>query len=324
MVRQRLNEFIWNSTDLPLDTKPDGIDVGIADERFDGHPEVARIDRIIVRLPYGFVANAYHLTPRHGGDKLAIYHEGHKRSFRGRAKRTILALLDGGYSVLAFDMSMLGLNTWPAWIDIPGLGPVSFSRSTHWSLAILESEDFSPFLLFFDPILRALNHILTQKDYDDVIMVGFSGGGWVTTLYAALDPRVNKSYPVAGTLPLAMRGPDRNGRLSEGDYEQRHNLLYRLASYPDLYVLGAVGEQRRQVQILNEIDTCCFPGERATHYARLISQTVDDLGMGGDWNLAVNWGTQRHEMTDQMLEFILHDAEQPIEICASKPDKGIF
>lgn len=33
-------------------------------------------------------------------------------------------------------------------------------------------------------------------------MVGLSGGGWTTTDYSALDPRITLSLPVAGSLPL--------------------------------------------------------------------------------------------------------------------------
>ena len=32
-------------------------------------------------------------------------------------------------------------------------------------------------------------------------MVGISGGGWTTGVYSALDPRIEKSFVVAGTAP---------------------------------------------------------------------------------------------------------------------------
>ena len=35
-------------------------------------------------------------------------------------------------------------------------------------------------------------------------MVSISGG-WTTTVYAAIDPRVTRSYPVAGSLPIPLR-----------------------------------------------------------------------------------------------------------------------
>src|ERR1041385_7687309 len=84
-------------------------------------------------------------------------------------------------------------------------------------------------------------------------MVGLSGGGWTTTLYAAIDPRIRKSFPVAGSIPLYLYSDH-----YQTDAEQSRPELYSLAGYPDLYVLGSSGIGRKQVQILNHSDSCCF------------------------------------------------------------------
>ena len=93
-------------------------------------------------------------------------------------------------------------------------------------------------------------------------MAGLSGGGWTTTLYAAVDPSIRYSFPVAGSIPLYLRTGG-----SVGDKEQYLEEFYRIAGYPDLYVLGALGPGRKQVQILNRHDDCCF-GEKQHDYAR--------------------------------------------------------
>jgi hypothetical protein len=85
-------------------------------------------------------------------------------------------------------------------------------------------------------------------------MVGLSGGGWTTNLLAAIDERIKYSFSVAGSMPLYYRSD-----ASMGDIEQFLPELYRdIAGYPDLYVLGAYGKGRKQVQILNRKDDCCF------------------------------------------------------------------
>ena len=91
-----------------------------------------------------------------------------------------------------------------------------------------------------------LNEVTQGGAYQDVIMIGHSGGGWTTTLAAAIDPRIRLSFPVAGSLPLYLQeGPCG----ITADYEQVVPSLYRdRASYLDLYVLGSVGAGRRQVQ----------------------------------------------------------------------------
>jgi hypothetical protein len=37
--------------------------------------------------------------------------------------------------------------------------------------------------------------------YKRIVMMGLSGGGWTTTLAAALDPRIDLSIPIAGSIP---------------------------------------------------------------------------------------------------------------------------
>src|SRR5690606_30050955 len=64
---------------------------------------------------------------------------------------------------------------------------------------------------------------------------------------------------------LSMRGePDAGCSANTGDSEQTNPDMYTLAGYPELYLLGAYGAGREQVQILNRRDGCCF-GE-AQHY----------------------------------------------------------
>ena len=84
-------------------------------------------------------------------------------------------------------------------------------------------------------------------------MTGLSGGGWTTTLYAAIDPTIRCSFPIAGSIPLYLRTG-----ASIGDREQTDPAFYTIAGYPDLYLLGAHGPGRKQIQILVRKDDCCF------------------------------------------------------------------
>jgi hypothetical protein len=117
----------------------------------------------------------------------------------------------------------------------------------------------SPIKFFLEPTAISLNHLKTQSrvgnfpNYQAFHMVGLSGGGWTTTVYAAIDPTIQCSFPVAGTIPLFLRTGG-----SIGDREQFEPTFYRIAGYPDLYILGAQEEGRKQVQILNRRDDCCF------------------------------------------------------------------
>ena len=127
----------------------------------------------------------------------------------------------------------------------------------------------SPMKFFLEPVAISLNYLQTHyPEYLDFSMIGLSGGGWTTTVYAAIDPRIRLSFPIAGTIPLYLRyGPN------IGDTEQYLPSFYEIAGYPDLYILGAYGHSRKQIQILNRHDSCCF-GE-IQHDATQIGMSFD-------------------------------------------------
>jgi pimeloyl-ACP methyl ester carboxylesterase len=151
-------------------------------------------------------------------------------------------LLADGYTVAAMRMPLFQS---PSHCGLTGV---------HDKLFDVPLKEGSPLKFFLEPIARTINYLLKENaDLKEVDMVGLSGGGWTTTVYAAIDPRIIKSFPVAGSLPLYLRGSNYNH-----DLEQYFAPIYRVAGYKDLYVLGASGEGRFQVQILNRYDDCCF------------------------------------------------------------------
>ena len=170
----------------------------------------------------------YLFHPRSPNGRLLIYHQGHGGDFF-LGRDTIHFFLRHGYAVAAFAMPLLGMNSQPTIETLAG----SITLQEHGDLRVLESDVFSPMQFFFEPITVFLNYAVGEYAYDLVAMVGLSGGGWTTTLAAALDPRIERSYPVAGTRPLYFG--------DGGDYEQTHPGLYALANYPELYVLGTYG-----------------------------------------------------------------------------------
>jgi hypothetical protein len=117
----------------------------------------------------------------------------------------------------------------------------------------------SPMKYFLEPTALGLNYLERRSrsdhfpKYRAFHMTGLSGGGWTTTIYAAIDTRIRCSFPVAGTIPLYLRTGG-----SVGDREQFEPSFYRIAGYPDLYILGGHGRGRKQVQILVRRDDCCF------------------------------------------------------------------
>jgi hypothetical protein len=143
-------------------------------------------------------------------------------------------------------------------------------------------------------------------------MTGLSGGGWTTTLYAAIDPTILCSFPVAGSIPLYLRTGE-----SIGDREQFEPSFYRIAGYPDLYILGAHGRGRKQVQILVRRDDCCF-GEKQhdakssgmayadamRDYERRVQATLKEINHGS-FRLEIDERAPSHMISHHAIDDVL-------------------
>jgi hypothetical protein len=230
--------------------------------------------------------------------RLVLYHAGHG-GYGAPDQMVVSELLARGYAVLLFEMPLIGVNAMPITVDLPN-GPVTISRHDH--MAYMDAETTgSPIRYFIEPVIVMLNAFASE--YSDISMVGLSGGGWTTTLAAAIDPRIDRSYPAAGTLPLAVRFTRED---SWGDYEQTDPGLYSIADYPDLYVLGS--SHRRQIQVLNEHDPCCFGGDHREVYEPQVQAALQAAG-GGSFSVLLDTQNTEHSISRTALSAIEADIE---------------
>ena len=295
--RQQLIRFIWKEAGSPVAKKPHAIAKDISDPRYAGLTNLAGLERIEVRMEFGARSIIYLFHPHSSNGRLLIYHQGHSGDFF-LGLDTIHFFLQHGYAVAAFAMPLLGMNGQLA-IETPD-GNITFRR--HVDFRVLESEVFTSLKFFVEPITVFLNYAVEEYDYDSVAMVGLSGGGWTTTLAAALDQRIERSYPLAGTLPLYLN--------PAGDYEQTHPGIYALANYLELYVLGTYGGTRRQIQVLNRYDPCCFAGTEYILYEEQVARTAQRVG-GGSFSVFSDETHREHKISEAALAVILSDLERP-------------
>eukprot|EP00439_Symbiodinium_sp_Y106_P080202 s351_g18.t5 len=100
---------------------------------------------------------------------------------------------------------------------------------------------------FLEPVINTINFAVDSLAYERIIMMGLSGGGWTTTLAAAV-----LSIPIAGSLPCDFRH-------TSWDFEQYCSDRWaQIGNYTALYVLAALEKDRASVQMLHESDPCCF------------------------------------------------------------------
>ena len=294
-----LIKYIWKDQ---MPTKlPTSIEENFIDENFNDVKNLKQLDKITIEMEHGVNSIAYFFIPHESNNKLIIYHHGHAGDFV-LEKNTVTFFLNNGYSILAFNMPLKGMNNQPV-IETSDFGPVKFI--SHKQFPLLESSKFSPIKYFVEPIALSLNFIDQNYDYDDYYMVGISGGGWTTVLYSAIDQRVSQSYSIAGSYPLHLRYEAKN----LGDYEQNNPNIYRISNYLELYTMSSFGNDRKLVQLFIYNDPCCFQAElyEKFPYGDIIQNILEILGDEGKFSVFLDNSTNQHEISDHALGLILDE-----------------
>lgn len=284
--RRALVQYVWGTDGFPDKRLPTTVLTNIPSPVKD-LTHLARVDELRIDLAPGLQGLAYHFVPERPNRELVVVHHGHACTLDDDPsptdvgyglQRTIHGLLREGYGVLGVFMPHMRPG------DCTGGHDAMFAMKTTGS----------PMKYFLEPVAVSLNYLKKRSrsdrfpKYREFHMTGLSGGGWTTTVYAAIDPIIRCSVPVAGTIPLYLRSGG-----SIGDREQFEPSFYGIAGYPDLYILGAYGRGRRQVQILVQRDDCCFGqaqhnataagqpyAEAMRDYERRVSAVLDKLGRG--------------------------------------------
>jgi hypothetical protein len=306
--RRALVHYLWGAEGFPARRLPDVVLTNVASP-VKQLTNLARVDELRIDLAPSLQGLTYHFIPERPNRELVVVHHGHGCTLDddpGPAdagfglQRTINALLRDGYGVLGAFM--------------PHMRPGDCTGG-HDAMFQMTNVTGSPIKFFLEPTAVSLNHLKTRSragrfpSYRTFHMVGLSGGGWTTTVYAAIDPTIQCSFPVAGTIPLYLRAGG-----SIGDREQFEGTFYRIAGYPDLYILGTDGRGRKQVQILNRRDDCCFGqaqhDEKATGlayadamrtYERQVQAALAGLGRGS-FRLEIDETAPSHMISHHAIE----------------------
>src|SRR5207247_6079600 len=235
--RRALIRYLWGTEGFPKRRLPDSVLTNVPSP-VKQLEHLARVDELRMELAPGLQGLAYHFVPQHPNLELVVVHHGHActldddpspKDVGYGLRRTIQALLREGYGVLGVFMPHMRPG------DCTGGHDAMFKLTTTGS----------PIKYFLEPTALSLNYLKNRSrpdhfpKYRAFHMTGLSGGGWTTTIYAAIDPRIRCSFPVAGSIPLYLRTGG-----SVGDREQFERAFYSIAGYSDLYILGAEGRGR--------------------------------------------------------------------------------
>lgn len=308
--RQALIEYIWGSQGFPDQRLPTTVQTNVPSP-VQHLTAFKRVDELRMELAPGLQGLTYHFLPEKPNRELVIVHHGHACTLDDDPspndagyglQRTIHALLRQGYGVLG--------------VFMPHMRPGDCTGGHDAMFAIKTTG--SPMKYFLEPVAISLNYLKKRSsadrfpNYRRFHMTGLSGGGWATTVYAAIDPTISRSIPIAGTIPLYLRSGG-----SIGDREQIEPSFYGIAGYPDLYILGASGPGRSQAQVLVRRDDCCFGqtqhdaarsgqsyAESMRDYERRVGSTLERIGRGS-FRLEIDDTAPSHMISHHAIRDVL-------------------
>ena len=301
VVRARLAALVWGTDGYPTNLRPAKVETGIKDDFLGPLPENVLVDRLRFDLGLGLTSTLYYVRPAHRNNRLVLYHHGFGESI-AHAGPFLNALLNAGYDVLAINALGHGGNPVMAKANQPGVVP--YERNTGYSNVFHHPTHFvRPLQYHLNPIIGGMRYALTQHDYDSVDMVGLSIGGFFTILAAAVEPRIERSYTVAADYPIYLRRGQENFNGAIPEYKP----LLRTANHLDLYVLGATGHGRSQIQIFHRYDRCCYNGLRGRVYEKAVKDAVAATPDGGRFQVFIDGSHVDHRIREFSIKTILAD-----------------
>ena len=261
-----------------------------SDYEYNSLENLEELEQFEVIQDYGINSVGYIFHPKQSNRRLFIYQEGHDGDFRN-GKETIAWFLKKGFTVYAFSMPLLGKNNQPLVVDAR-FRTIQLGGN-HDMLQYLKN----PLSFFVQPVLAMLQYA-ERQGFENISASGLSGGAWSITLAAALDDRIDNSFSVAGVYPMyiLMNSSDMNG-----DFEEGYPPLVLSIGYMDLFVLGSIGPGRKQMQMYNEFDPCCFSGRKAEHFGPTVKQVVQQFKQGS-FDIFIDSVNRKHSISEVMME----------------------
>ncbi len=314
--RDSLIRRVFGTTTFPYQWLPDSVITQVNSiDYLTGFPftalmntrgNLSSIDKLVVtvdadRVNFPEPSKIYLFRPIRSNGKLFIYHAGHCAgnamaedimvNGSGRGSGLVIPrMVREGYTVLAVPMIH--------YRNRPPTGYVC-GYNGHDPL-FLDSLYAYPLGLFFKPLIASLNS-LGRSNYTDIYMCGLSGGGWVCSVYPAMDSSITLSVPVAGSWPIAVRNMFYTG----GDSEQYYPPVFKqLLDYHELYALSCLAPARRMLQINNRYDACCFNGAYPhIYYVDSVARVLE--GTGGTFRFYLDETGYQHAITRKALQVML-------------------
>ena len=172
----------------------------------------------------------------HGGNPFSyLYHNQLLKFFNNQ-----------GCDVLSMSMIGLGLNeggfSYPSKHGIINLDKEMARDHENYAYFFDEKNpNLDPITLFLKPHYDLIKSL--SSSYDNISMIGISGGGWYTVWLSALISEIDFSISCMGSLPIQYRKYDG----VSGDWEQQKSQIYNFVSYWELYKLMTIDDNKKKI-----------------------------------------------------------------------------
>ncbi len=296
-TRQALVDAIWGPGGVPVSKQPAQLDRDVRVEGFAGLPNLDRIDRLHAQVDKDYTAFVDFYRARDSRNRLVLLHDGYGGDGTySNLRRPIALLVRAGIDVMVFSLPQYGRNS---------MGIRYLPRYGWYAVRAFRALDLVdlPMRLWFEPVVIGMTHARTSGSYESVDMVGFSAGGWVTIVSAAVDPRIRRSYPVAGVYPMYLRSGEEAKQSPPPEFFAP---MIRAANYPEMFVLAALGGDRAQIQVFNRYDRCCYNNRKGKLYEPAVVSAAAAAG-GGRFAVLIDETHPRHKVSHWAMDRILKD-----------------
>ena len=191
-TRSKLIDAIWGPDGYPGSIAPTKIETGIRDMFLGDLPDGTQLTKLYFEPGLGLSSWPYLARSPNARNRLVIYHHGFGDPI-DRMSGFLSALLADGYDVLA--INALGHGGTLAFVDSNQDGILPAARQSRKSNIFHQMSHFErPLKYHLDPIVGALYAARQIHDYETVDMVGFSMGGFLTMLSAAVIPDIERIF----------------------------------------------------------------------------------------------------------------------------------
>lgn len=337
--RQALITYIWGGT---LPTRQPTFSVGVSNPiTHSTFTNLASVDQVNMTMDEDQRTFGYYFHPTIRNNRLVIFHHGHDCTMDDGTGSgapnpygegdAVASLVNNHFDVIALfmihmnsgDHSHPGLSCggtpnphdciFATQTNCNDITPNTTygGSSAHFNTPVATPTQGTALQYFLEPVSMVINYILQKRPlYQDISMVGLSGGGWTTHWIAALYPQIHYLIPIAGSVPLYMRESPHD---SDGDTEQNQTAIYTNAGYLDLYVMGSAGKigtsNRKMLWTLNSNDNCCFgPAQYGAGWqtavdnvSSIIATALATIGIGGTFTQRTDTVATVHQISSDAI-----------------------